>query len=842
MDSQLARRVRSAARGVAVSAATLFHAAWALVVAHTSGRDDVVFGSVLLGRLQGSAGAQRILGLFLNTLPLRLQLQSTSVRGLVERTQRELLGLLVHEQASLATAQRCSGIVGSAPLFSSLLNYRHSAPDPQSEWSQDCGITLLDGHYQTNYPIMLSVDDLGDGFVLTAQTDQRVNPSRITNYLRNAIESLVGALEAAPRTEALSLPILPEYERRQVLQLFNTTQIDYPREKMVHELFEEQVRRTPSAVAVTHGGGSLTYAELNRQSNQLARYLRHRGVGPDQLVGICVHRSLEMVVGLLGIMKAGGAYVPLDPNYPPERLRYMLDDASPRVVLTQRRLKALLSVTRADIILLDKKLKAITRLADNDQPPSDLGSCPENAAYVIYTSGSTGLPKGTVMAHRSMVNLIEWHRKGFGTGEGRRVLQFAALSFDVAFQEIFSTLCGGDTLVLLDEWLRRDSRALTEFLNDERIDRLFVPPMMLQGLAEYADISGVSPQTLHDVVAAGERLRITPEILALFNKLNGCRLHNHYGPTESHVVTALTLGGDPSEWPAFPSIGRPIANTQIYVLNGQRQPVPVDVPGEIYIAGAGVACGYRGRPELTAQRFIDDPFRPDSGSRLYRTGDIGRWRDDGTLEYLGRNDDQVKLRGYRIELGEIEAQLARHLEVKDVAVIAREDIPGDKRLVAYIARRGENELNIEDVRAHLVGVLPEYMIPSAFVFLQALPLTPNGKLDRRALPVPEHGAYVNRPYHAPVGEIEAVLASICQDLLGVERVGRQDNFFELGGHSLHAMKLSARVAERLRVHLSVAAVFKYPTIEQLATELESQRRRKDNPPAMQEVELEEGAL
>jgi len=612
--------------------------------------------------------------------------------------------------------------------------------------------------------------------------------------------------------------------------------VAYPKDKTVVDLFGEQARRTPEAVAVVFEEERLTYGELEERSNRLGHYLRKKGVVAETLVPICIERSLEMVVGILGILKAGGAYVPVDGDYPEERIGYMLSDTGAGLAVSSRSCRGGLG-EGVEVVELDEAEIA-------QQPSGPVGGVvrPEQLAYMIYTSGSTGLPKGTVMAHRSMVNLIEWHRKGFGTGEGRRVLQFAALSFDVAFQEIFSTLCGGDTLVLLDEWLRRDSRALTEFLNDERIDRLFVPPMMLQGLAEYADISGVSPQTLHDVVAAGERLRITPEILALFNKLNGCRLHNHYGPTESHVVTALTLGGDPSEWPAFPSIGRPIANTQIYVLNGQRQPVPVDVPGEIYIAGAGVACGYRGRPELTAQRFIDDPFRPDSGSRLYRTGDIGRWRDDGTLEYLGRNDDQVKLRGYRIELGEIEAQLARHLEVKDVAVIAREDIPGDKRLVAYIARRGENELNIEDVRAHLVGVLPEYMIPSAFVFLQALPLTPNGKLDRRALPVPEHGAYVNRPYHAPVGEIEAVLASICQDLLGVERVGRQDNFFELGGHSLHAMKLSARVAERLRVHLSVAAVFKYPTIEQLATELESQRRRKDNPPAMQEVELEEGAL
>ena len=379
--------------------------------------------------------------------------------------------------------------------------------------------------------------------------------------------------------------------------------------------------------------------------------------------------------------------MPLDPNYPSERLQYMLEDAAPRVVLTQEKLKEILPATQAEVIALDAKWKEIAGYSEGSLPAVELGLSAQNLVYVIYTSGSTGRPKGTAMAHRSMVNLIEWHRKSFLANEGKRVLQFAALSFDVAFQEIFSTLCTGGTLVLLDEWIRRDAQALSEFLSSQCIQRLFVPPLMLQSVAECVKTARAVPVSLQDVITAGEQLRISPEIASFFKRIDGCRLHNHYGPTESHVVTALTLTGDPDQWPVLPAIGQPISNTQIYVLDEQGQPVPIGVAGEIYIGGANVARGYLNRPELTAQRFIADPFSADPHARMYKTGDLGRWRADGTIEYLGRNDDQVKIRGYRIELGEIEAQLARHEQVKEAAVVMREDVAGEKRLVAYITQR-----------------------------------------------------------------------------------------------------------------------------------------------------------
>jgi amino acid adenylation domain-containing protein len=670
---------------------------------------------------------------------------------------------------------------------------------------------------RTNYPVALTVDDEGERFALIAQTDGRVCPNRVLGYVATAVRSLVSALEKDEERPVLSLPILPTTEREEILEKFNATEVPYPQHKLIHELFEEQVRRTPDAPALMHEGQLLSYTELNGQANQLARYLRGQGVGPGQRVGICVERSLEMVIGLLAILKAGAAYVPLDPNYPSERIQHMLEDAAPQVVLTQKELIATLPQTQAEVIALDELLRNIAGNVKDNLSTLELGLQPRDLVYVIYTSGSTGRPKGTAMAHGSMVNLIEWHRSTFGTEEGTRVLQFAALSFDVAFQETFSTLCTGGTLVLLDEWVRRDARALVAFLSHHSIERLFLPPLMLQSVAEYCRTTGTLPGTLRDVITAGEQLRISPEITALFLKLPGCRLHNHYGPTETHVVTALTLSEDPQQWPTLPSIGRPISNTQIYVLDSRQQPVPIGVVGEIYIGGAGVAQGYLGQPDLTAQRFLSDPFSTQANARLYRTGDLGRWNTDGTLEYLGRNDHQVKIRGYRVELGEIEAQLARHVQVKEAAVIARDDVPGQKRLVAYITPRDQHEPSVEDLRAHLKAVLPEYMVPSAIVVLPALPLTPSGKLDRRALPAPDLEAYSTRQYEPPQGQVEEILAAIWHELLHLERVGRHDNFFELGGHSLLATRVISRIREKLRVELPVRAVFESPTLQQLAT-------------------------
>jgi len=624
----------------------------------------------------------------------------------------------------------------------------------------------------TNYPIMLSVDDLGDGFMLNAQT-QTVDPNRVTGYVRRALQSLTEALEQSQNTPALTLSILPEAERHEVIEQLNATRRAYGSNKGVHQLFEEQAARTPETIAVTHNGRSLTYAELNRAANRLARMLKEKGIGPDQLVGICLQRSLDMVIAVLGALKAGGAYMPLDPNYPAERLVHMLEDARPRVVLSENGVQEALPSTSTEVILLSSvREELLAQGEEEDLSEAESGAAPSNLLYVIYTSGSTGTPKGTAMPHRSMTNLIEWHRETLCATGGQRVLQFAALSFDVAFQEIFSTLCTGGTLVLLDEAVRKDARALLRLLRDERVQRLFVPPLMLQSLAEFFAHGGDTPETLTDVITAGEQLRVSAEIVSLFQELKGCRLHNHYGPTESHVVTALTLCGDPQGWPALPTIGRPIANTQIYILNPQWQPVPRGVVGEIYIGGANVARGYLNRAELTAERFVRDSFSSHPKALMYKTGDLARWQPDGTIDYLGRNDDQVKIRGFRIELGEIEAQLAKHERVREAAVVARSDASGGKRLTAYITSRVEPAPSVEELRSHLKAALPEHMIPSAFVVLDRLPLTPSGKLNRRALPIPDLAAFVTENFEPPQGEVEQHLASIWQEVLHVARLAR----------------------------------------------------------------------
>jgi myxalamid-type nonribosomal peptide synthetase MxaA len=717
----------------------------------------------------------------------------------------------------LSAAQRCSGIVGNAPLFTVLVNYRHGVTQSDASWERSEDIKALATRAGTNYPITLSIDDLGEAFQLTVQTDRRVDPQRIAAYLRTALESLVRALEEAPQTPTSALTILPASERRQLLEVLNPPASAYPGEKPIHQLFTEQATRTPDSMAVLHGSDSLTYRELNQRANQLARYLRAQGVQTDELVGICMERSIDLVVALLAIMKAGGAYVPLDPNYPTERLKYMLEDARPRVVLTQHTLTHQLPATAAQQIELDNQRASLGAYATTELGADELGAALPRLVYVIYTSGSTGQPKGTMMPHRAMVNLLHWHPSALATTSQQRVLQFAALSFDVAFQEMFSTLCNGDTLVMLDEYVRRDTPELVELLRRQAVNRMFLPPLMLQSLVDYVQNTDALLPALHDVITAGEQLRISPEIRQFFERHASCRLHNHYGPTETHVVTALTLTDPPARWPTLPSIGRPIANTRIYILDGQHQPVPLGASGEVFIAGANVALGYLRRAELTKARFVPDPFAGEPHARMYKTGDLGRWREeDGTIEYLGRNDDQVKIRGFRIELGEIETQLALHEHVRDAAVVMREDAPGVKRLVAYVTATPDGAASAAELRAHLKGRLPDHMIPSAFVALENLPQTPSGKLNRRGLPVPDLDGHTSEHQEPPSGEVERAVAAIWEKLLGVQHVSRDDNFFELGGHSLLVLEALAQINRKLNSKLRVTDFYRKPMLRDLA--------------------------
>jgi amino acid adenylation domain-containing protein len=830
IDPALANSIRLQARRLNVSAATLFHAAWGLVLARTTSLDDVVFGSVLLGRLQGSAGAQRMLGMFINTLPLRLRLQGVTARELVEQTQRELMELLSHEQASLAVAQRCSGVVGSTPLFSTLLNYLHTETRVDCDFTGAAGVTMLASEGGTNYPLVVSVDDKGEGFAISVQTDRQLDPHCILGYMSTALRSLAEALEQAPQRLALTLSILPESERHQVVESFNATQADYAYGKCIHELFESQVERTPGSIAVVFESTSLTYRELNARANQLAHYLRREGVAPDCVVGICIERSLEMLIGLLGILKAGGAYVPLDPGFPKERLAYILKDACPILLLMQQSLVGTLPET-VPSICLDGQW-GILAVESEDNPERKAGA--DNLAYVIYTSGSTGQPKGVQIEHRGLCNLAT-SQAMFGVSAASRVLGFASLSFDAATFEWIMALLRGAAFHICTEAQRQDPAAIQALLIQRRITHATLPPALLPYLDSRVD------HDLHGLVLAGEAF--AGELAESW--LLVCRVFNAYGPTECTVwaSTAELQRGRPVR------IGRPIPNAQLYVLDRWVQPVPVGVTGELHIGGVGLGRGYLNRPVLTSEKFIANPFG-EAGSRLYKTGDLARVLPDGNIECLGRLDHQVKIRGMRIELGEIEAQLARHEHVRDVTVLAREDVPGEKRLVAYVSAdptRADGALTAEAMRAYLKVVLPDHMVPSAYVILERVPLSLNGKVDRNALPPPECGAYSTRQYENPRGELEEVLAAIWQQLLGVKQVGRQDNFFELGGHSLLGLKLTGRVAEQFMVNLSAIAVFRYPTIQQMARCIESLRPSHGEPPSREGaertgMEFEEGVI
>uniref|UniRef100_UPI0023EE5045 non-ribosomal peptide synthetase n=1 Tax=Pseudomonas sp. dw_612 TaxID=2720080 RepID=UPI0023EE5045 len=813
LDAELGQRLRAQARRLGVSSASLHHLAWGQVVGRLAGRQDVVFGTVLMGRLHSGEDAERALGMFINTLPLRVDAGDQGVLAALKTTHARLAALMGHEHAPLSLAQRCSGVAAPAPLFSALMNYRHAAvgaqaPQDAGNARRWAGVTLLGGEERTNFPLSLSVDDLGQSFGLTVQAVAGIGAQRVCGYMHTVLEALVDALDHDTNTPLQHLAFLPAIERRQVLEDFNAFDADYP-SGLIHQLFEAHAAEQPDAIAVTYEDQRLSYGELNQRANQIAHRLIELGIGADDRVAICVDRSLEMVAGLIGILKAGAGYVPLDPAYPTERLAYMLDDSAPKVLLTQRRLQDRFPSVSVPVLLLDAGISG-QPLANPDV--RELTA--QHLAYVIYTSGSTGQPKGVAMAHAPLVNLMQWQLAQL---EPARTLQFAALGFDVAFQEVFSTLCAGAELSLIHADTRLNFHALFQHIGQQRIERLYLPCVALQALAESVISDGATgPLTcaLRDVITAGEQLRITPQIRAFFERLPGCRLHNHYGPTESHVTTALTLADDVATWPILPAIGHPVANTRIYLLDEHLQPVPVGVAGEIHIGGACVARGYLNRPDMTAERFIRDPFT--AGGRLYKTGDLGRYQADGCIDYLGRNDDQIKIRGFRVELGEIESRLGQHPGVRSAAVLAREDSPGDKRLVAYFtAQTLDAAPDADSLRAHLQALLPDYMVPAAYVLLKKLPLSPNGKLDRRALPAPDADAFASREYEAPIGHLETTLASLWAEVLGVAQVGRHDHFFELGGHSLLAVKLIERMRQA-GLSADVRVLFGQPTLAALA--------------------------
>jgi amino acid adenylation domain-containing protein len=781
------------------------------VLSLLSGQSDVITGVVTNGRLEHQDG-DRTLGLFLNTVPCRLQLSGGTWVDLAQQVFQVEQEWLPHRRYPLAEIQQN---LGGLPLFETAFNFTHF--HVYQAVLDGKNVQSLGGKFyeETNFPFMvdcnLDPNSLLVKLVLKYDADQFTweQIQDISGYYARTLAAIVNNPEERYDLHEL----ISAQERHQLLVDWNDTQVDYALEKCLHQWFEAQVQQTPDAVAVVFANQQLTYSQLNAKANQLAHYLQQLGVQPEVLVGICLERSLEMVIGLLGILKAGGAYVPLDPTYPLERLAFMLQDCQSSILLSQQHLVKNLPPHTAQVICLDSDWEKIA-VHSSENLTGNVNS--ENLAYVIYTSGSTGQPKGAMNTHEGICNRLLWMQEQYQLTASDRILQKTPFSFDVSVWEFFWPLITGAGLVMAQPEGHRDSHYLIKLITEEQITTVHFVPSMLQIFLNESQIGDC--QHLKRVICSGEALSF--ELQAkFFARFAHVELHNLYGPTEAAIDVTFWECQRQTPGRVVP-IGRPIANTQIYILNQQLQPVPVGVPGELHIGGVGLARGYLHRPQLTTEKFIPHPFSHQRGARLYKTGDLARYLPNGAIEYLGRIDDQVKLRGFRIELGEIAATLEQVAEIQQAVVIVREDTPGDQRLVAYLVPCANSpHPQPQKLRDFLQQQLPQYMIPAAYVFLDTLPLTPNGKLNRRALPAPAIVSETNHQIVLPRNPVEEKLAAIWAEVLGLQQVGIDNNFFELGGHSLLATQVISQTRQAFQVELPISRLFDLPTIALFAEEI-----------------------
>ena len=813
LSPALAQRLRQGASRLGVSAATLMHLAWALVLGRLAQQERVVFGTVLFGRMQGGEGADRALGLFINTLPMVVELGGQTVGDGAQAVHRLLNGLMRHEHASLALAQRCSGVAAPAPLFTALLNYRHSARSADAARLFGPGVEVLSSPERSNYPVGLCVDDLGDGFRLSAQVHGGIDAQRLCGYLVTALEQLVQAQASAPGTLLQDLDVIGEDERRLQLQDWNATAAAWSSEACLHARVEAQVLRTPQATAVVSGEVRLSYAQLNARANQLAHRLIQLGVGPDERVAVCLDRCADMAVAVLATLKAGGAFVPMDPHLPASRIGDILRDCEARVVLVHTPTRAsLASLLPPGTACLDLDRDAAQWAQVSPENPCGVPVQAGHLAYVIYTSGSTGVPKGVMIEHRGWCNLsTDMIARGAVDGHSR-LAQALSFSFDVFPMDFGMALCAGASLHVMPRDTLLSGAAFAGYLAREQITHACLSPAFLAALPE-----DLTLPSLRYLMAGGEALT---EAQGRRWSRGRCFV-NAYGPTEI-TVCATTHVCSPAE-AGPPPIGRPIANTRTYVLDERLRPVPLGVVGELYIGGAGVARGYLNRPALTTASFIPDPFSQAADARLYRTGDLVRQLENGALQYIARRDFQVKIRGYRVELGEVEAQLCQLPGVRHAVVLARGE-PTQKQLQAFIACEAEPDLTA--LRTLLAQRVADYMVPHTLVWLPSLPLTPNGKVDRKALAglgeQPGAGRLAPSGKRGPLSTTEIRLhAQWCQ-LLGLppQAIGCEDDFFSLGGNSLGVIRMIAFLQREFGMAVPVEALFRHRSLGELARHLE----------------------
>mgnify|MGYP005837764035 CR=1 FL=1 len=832
LDTDLTQKLQALSRESGTTLFMTLLAAFATLLYRYSGQEDILIGSPIANRHRREI--ESLIGFFLNTLVLRVRFEDNpSIKDLLARVRETTLKAYEHQDVpfeQVVEALQPQRSLSHSPLFQVMFVLQNASMGEV----ELPGVRLTPLERESTiakFDLTLSLTETAQGLVGGWEYNTDLFDGTTIERMTAHFQNLLSAIVKNPQLSVAEFPLLSEAERHQLLVEWNNTQSEYPSDQCIHQLFEEQVEKTPDAVAVVFEREQLTYQQLNQRANQLAHHLQSLGVRPEGLMGICVERSLEMVVGLLGILKAGGAYVPLDPHYPQQRLSYMLTDSGVEVLLTQSSLLASLPSHTARVVCLDTQWQLIAAESDINSEPEVQ---PDNLLYVIYTSGSTGLPKGIALSHRALTNLIQWHLITMAAGVG--VLQFASLSFDASFHEMFAAWCSGGTLFVIPENYRLDLDRLVHFLAENPIQKAILPVVLWQQLAEaYGDQTQLFAN-LTEAIATGEQLQITQKMIDLFSRLDHCTLHNHYGPSETHVVTSYVFTEPPQKWSIYPPIGKPIANTQTYILDSNLQPVPIGVPGELYIGGNGLARGYLNRPELTQEKFIPNPLNNSKvkslpsnkvkgqklvlerseGSKLYKTGDLARYLPDGNIEFLGRIDHQVKIRGFRIELGEIEAILNKHPEVSQSVVMLYGSEAREKRLIAYVVLVREQTITSEQLREFLKIKLPEYMLPSAFIFLDTLPLTPNGKVNQRALPAPNETLLNSgRAFVPPQTPAEEVLIEIWQEILSLERIGIHDNFFELGGHSLLAMQLVNHIQQKFSLELPVRLVFQSQTVAQL---------------------------
>ncbi|MEW5929568.1 MAG: non-ribosomal peptide synthase/polyketide synthase, partial [Gemmatimonadota bacterium] len=825
LSAERTEALREQARRRGVTLNTVVQGAWALLLARYAGEEDVVFGATVSGRPAELAGAEETVGMFINTLPVRARLRPEAGLGeWLARLQREQAEAREHEHAPLAQVQQWSGVSSGEGLFGSLVVFENYPVDRALAEAQGRlgGVRVRRslGREQASYPLVLVAQA---DTVLRAELrwDRARVEAGAAGALLGRLETVLEAVAADAGQPLGAVSLLRASERARVLEAWSATAAAYPR-ACLHELASARARRAPEAAAVVFRGESLTYAELERGAGRVASRLRRLGVGPETRVALCAERSAGLVVAILGILRAGGVYVPVDPAYPAERMAYLLEDSGCAAVLVQEELRPRLPATGAAVLSLED---ALAEVSGDEEAAWETGVSPENAAYVIYTSGSTGRPKGVVVTHASVVRLFDATADWFGFGADDVWTLFHSYAFDFSVWEIWGALLYGGRLVVVPWETSRSPEAFYDLLVRERVTVLSQTPSAFRQLDRAEEARGVAPGlALRLVVFGGEALE--PRTLRGWMERHGedrPRLVNMYGITEITVhVTYRPIGLADVEAGEGSPVGVAIPDLGVRVLDRWGGPAPEGVPGELYVGGAGVARGYLGRPELTAERFVPDPFGAEPGARLYRTGDRVRWSAAGGMEYLGRMDLQVKVRGFRIEPGEIEAVLLRHPAVREALVAVREDVPGDRRLVAYLVpAAGAGPAGAAELRAYLQERLPEHMVPSAFVLLERLPLTAHGKTDRRALPAPEQEAAA--PYTPPRTPAEEVLAGIWSDVLGVERVGSGDEFFELGGHSLLATRVASRVRRAFGVELPLRALFEAPTVAALAARIDALR-------------------